>query len=194
MKKHTGLGILVAVLLGFGVCYPATAGLFAELKKLGGQAEAAAKVPHIMLYATETGHKVIAKLSPDQRFIRILQRGDWLKVATPEDGKVGWINRQQYQQAKRAFYRAQVQTESIQVTETQAKSGEPVQVNVYLNGKKLKDEEADAFYKRMLKNQQDTEKHWQWLSEQMRHLETHFWREFQNSVQSLAPPLFDPAT
>jgi len=97
--------------------------------------------------------KILATVEPDHEFIPIFRQGEWIKVGDPSDGKVGWINHQQYRQAVKSWYQPSIQT--VYITGNKDKSGKP-QINIvaYSNGKKLEGKEAEALYKQIRVEQQ----------------------------------------
>ncbi|OGO95075.1 MAG: hypothetical protein A3F41_03535 [Coxiella sp. RIFCSPHIGHO2_12_FULL_44_14] len=131
-------------------------------------------LPMINLYAEpKSGANIIGKLSPPERVIPIFRQEGWVKVGDPKDGKVGWINRDEYHQAIAAWYKPNVQSYFVQTEQTG--NGKPtVKVVAYSNGKKLDDKEAQALYAQM---QQQSWHQWQAMQRFNRHMERLFARE-----------------
>ncbi len=91
---------------------------------------------------------VLEKINPAQRLVPIFHKGNWIKVGDPQNGEVGWINRQEYQKAMSAYYEPNIQTLYIHTTPGQ-NGQSTINVVAYKNGKKLSDKEAQVLYKRI---------------------------------------------
>ncbi|MDF1757815.1 MAG: hypothetical protein P1U74_05915 [Legionellaceae bacterium] len=110
-------------------------------------------VSTIQIYESEDGNKVIENAKATTPFIKIYQKGDWIKVGNPENGNVGWINHKQYQKAMSEFNKPDIQT--IFISKSVNADNKP-QVNIiaYKNGKPVSKEVADELYKKF-KHQED---------------------------------------
>lgn len=107
----------------------------------------------ILVYAEpHSNANAVQKVSPSHRLIPIFRRGEWVKVGDPSDGKVGWINCDQYRKVTQAFYSPNIQTVFIR-TEHDNNGKPSIDVVAYKNGKKLSKQEADALYKRIRNKQ-----------------------------------------
>lgn len=104
------------------------------------------KSAEIMLFdQPSVKSQVIEKINPNQRLIPIFHQKEWTKVGNPDNGKVGWINNQQYRDTLKAWYEPDVQTVYVQSSEN--KAGKPqVTITAYRNGKQLSDSEARELY------------------------------------------------
>lgn len=107
----------------------------------------------ILLYDGPAKGMVLAFLDPNMRLIPIYQQGNWVKVGNPKDGQVGWINLIQYQKARYAYYRPNIQTLFVHLT-NQAKGKPTLNIVAYRNGKQLSKKEAAAIYNRLRKQQE----------------------------------------
>ena len=104
--------------------------------------------PQIIVRANPSSTaKIVEKVTPTTRLVKIIKKGDWLKVGNAENGQVGWINREQYQKAMQAYYQPDVQTVFIHVNGDG--SHKTSKIIAYKNGKKLSEQEADKLYKRI---------------------------------------------
>jgi hypothetical protein len=117
-------------------------------------------LPTINLYATpESNSKIIEKLPANADLVGIYHQGDWIKVGDRHDGTTGWVNEQQYNQAKQNYYQQQfhsvINTTYINVTKN--KDGKTV-IEAYKNGKKLSEADAKKLYAQM---QAQGKKQWQ---------------------------------
>lgn len=102
----------------------------------------------VVIYAAPEKNRILRRVPANTRLVPIFQKGDWVKVGNPRNGQVGWINRQQYRQAMKVFYRPDVQTVYIQYDHN--KNGKPtINVVAYQNGKKLTQQEAQQIYNQM---------------------------------------------
>lgn len=110
----------------------------------------------IKLYAApDTKSNVLASLDVSQQLIPIFQKDGWIKVGSPTDGAVGWINKQQYQTAVNSAWHQSVQTVYVQQVQQQGKAPE---LTVYQNGQKLTGDQAKAVVANMQKQQQQMQK------------------------------------
>lgn len=111
------------------------------------------KVRQVVVYtAPHLNANIVQKVSPAKRLVPIFRQGEWIKIGDPSNGKVGWINREQYRQAMRAFYRPNMQMVFIRTEHNN--NGKPtINVVAYKNGKKLTQEQADKIYKHIQKEQ-----------------------------------------
>lgn len=110
-------------------------------------------VQQVKLYAAPNAKaKVLQTMSPFVRLVPIYRQGPWVKVGRARDGQVGWINVQQYRDAREAATQADVQSFYINVTEND-KGKRIVNVMAYKNGKRVSDKEAMKLYKQMRKDQ-----------------------------------------
>jgi len=100
--------------------------------------------------APKSNAEIIQKVSPSHRLVPIIRQGEWIKVGDASDGKVGWINRNQYKKAMKAFYRPNIQTVFIRA-ERDVNGKPTINIIAYKNGKKLSKKEADVIYKRIRK-------------------------------------------
>lgn len=91
-----------------------------------------------------------------QHFVRIYQKGDWLKIGDIRNGDTGWINVQQYHDMIRRLYDAEektLQTVFIQVRKHKNKHGkEKIKFIAYKNGTRLSHKEAKHLYDEMRKD------------------------------------------
>lgn len=97
---------------------------------------------------------VIRQLAPNIRLIPIYQQGDWIKVGNPQDGQVGWINALQYQKARTAYYRPDIQTLYVHIDGANKGKKPTLNVVAYNNGKRLSDKDALALYHKLRAEQQ----------------------------------------
>lgn len=95
---------------------------------------------------------VVDKVLPTARLVTIFYHKDWVKVGDRQTGKVGWVNKKQFHQAQKAFFRPNLQT--VFVSTSSDKQGKPTTtVIAYKNGKKLSNKEAKALYRKIEKQQ-----------------------------------------
>lgn len=121
---------------------------------LSGVVQATTKEQQVVIYnAPKLSAKVVTKTNPMQRLIPIYQKKNWIKVGNPVDGKTGWINRDQYNQALQAYYQSNIQT--IYIHSRRDNNGKlTTNVIAYRNGKKLSKKEAEKLYKRLKQQEQ----------------------------------------
>lgn len=113
----------------------------------------------VSLYAKpEMKAEVISKLPISADLVAIYRQGDWIKVGDRHDGKTGWININQYHQAKQDYYRKffKEKTETVYFHSEKGKDGK-ISVTAYKNGKKLSDEQAKKMYHHL---QQQEKQQW----------------------------------
>jgi len=142
---------LVSSLVLSGAAFAATSHQANSKNSMEGQS--AAQQPKVMLFAApQEQATVLERSSPTKRYIPIYSKGEWLKVGDPSNGKIGWLNKKQYNKAVQAWYKPDVQT--FYVSNEKTKNGK-AQVNIvaYKNGKKLDPKEAEALYKKIQKEQ-----------------------------------------
>lgn len=109
----------------------------------------------VLLYDKPDKGKVLTQLAPNLRLVPIIQKGNWVKVGDPRNGKVGWINLVQYEKARNSYYKPDIQTLFISLTSNN-KNGKPtLNVVAYKNGKKISKKEANKIYSRLRKKQEE---------------------------------------
>lgn len=142
------------LLLGISVFFITFLGYGADEKKY-----------QVNLYQSpDTGANVLQKITPGQKLIPIFHRKDWVKVANPQNGDVGWINLNQYQEAQDNYFQPQIQTFFLR-KEKDEQGKSTVNVVAYRDGKKLTGKEAKELYEQMSKQQ----------TAQLQHLHNVFW-------------------
>lgn len=120
----------------------------------------------IMVYSAPDGKQILAKLPANTSLIPIYRQKDWIKVGNPRNGQVGWVNKAQLRQARKAFFRPDIQT--IYIHSDRNKNGK-LQLNIvaYKNGEKLSAEQAKRLYEVMRENQlRDMRRMTRWMDEQ----------------------------
>lgn len=132
--KKTLLGFLV--MGGIGLTQPGLAG---------------DKNTQVTLYDKPDTHStVVTQLTPNTPMVPFYKSDGWIKVGLPKDGQTGWVNLQQYSQARENFYHPNFQTLFVQVKGEDG--NKPEHIVVYKNGKKLNDKEAAALYQQSFDN------------------------------------------
>lgn len=126
-----------------------------------------AKIAEITLFDQPSEKsQVVEKINPNQRLIPIFHEKEWTKVGNPDNGKVGWINNQQYRDTLKAWYEPDVQTVYVQSSEN--KAGKPqVTITAYRNGKQLSDSEARQLYQTVEGNFQQQQQAMQAFNKRM---------------------------
>ena len=132
--------------------------------KSSQQSNLTKKNQEIHLYTSaSTSSKVIQDYPLTKSFVVIYQdpkNKDWFKVGDQKNGQVGWISNTQYNQAvsnyqKSLYNEDHFKTQSVYITETRTKDNKPkMNIEVYQNGKKLSDKEAQKVYKNIKINEQ----------------------------------------
>ncbi|MBT8506662.1 SH3 domain-containing protein [Coxiella-like endosymbiont of Rhipicephalus sanguineus] len=157
------------------------------------------KSEFINLYQSpELKSTVLQKVSPDDELIPIYQKKDWIKVGDLRNGKVGWINREQYRKVFESYYQPDIQTMFIR-TEHNYKWKPVINVMAYKNGKKLSDEEAKKLYQRIEKQRAEEARYMQQTFWRVNHLMVEQMREMNQLMDPLSEPLsedllgFEPA-
>lgn len=99
--------------------------------------------------------KIIQHLPINTDLITIYSKGDWIKVGNRSNGETGWINKNQFQQAKQMLYQNYLHTNftSVFFNWTKDKNGKAV-IEGYRNGKKLSDADAQKLYDQMQAQEQ----------------------------------------
>lgn len=123
-------------------------------------AEKVAASTAVALYESpELTSKVLGHFPVTANLVGIIRQGDWVKVGNRENGQTGWVNLKAYHAAQQAFYHDyfHMSTETIYVRQGKGQDAKPV-VEVYRNGKKLSDSDAQQYYDQMKKQQ---EQQWQ---------------------------------
>ena len=106
----------------------------------------------VKIYATASRDKLLANVLPTKKLIPIFKQDDWLKVGIAETGVVGWINLEQWHQARANYLKPDIQTFYLYKTENK-KEKPTINVIAYKNGEKLSDAEAKKLYKSMKERQ-----------------------------------------
>lgn len=119
-----------------------------------------ATTPTVNLYAApEANSKILETMPADADLVGIYHKGDWIKVGDRRDGATGWVNEQQYKQARQTYFQQRfhnaINTTYINVTKN--KDGKTV-IEAYKNGKKLSEADAKKLYDQM---QAQGKKQWQ---------------------------------
>lgn len=146
MKK-----ILFPIFLGFFSCFASLA--LAATEPAKNTATSPTPVDSITLYRTSEAKEVLKRLPPNTRLVPIFQQGNWVKVGNPQDGTVGWIDLVQYQKAREAYYRPDIQTIYVHV-DTSNNAKPVLNVVAYKNGQALSKDEAMKLYQRLRKQQE----------------------------------------
>lgn len=152
----------------------------------------------IVYAAPQTTAAVVQKVSPTQRLIPVFRQGKWIKVGDPSNGKIGWVNRDQYQKALHAFYRPTMQTVLIS-TELNNNGKPTINVVAYKNGKKLSQKEANKLYKHIRKQRRRESRYMQhvfgnmdkYMDEQMRSMD-YFMAPWDNVGFGFGPEIIQP--
>ena len=127
--------------------------------------------PMINLYEAPSSTKVIATVPFFTRMVPIIKKGHWAKVGLRSDGRVGWINLDNYKKQREALLRPNIQT--VYVSTTEDDKGKPtVNIIAYHNGKKLSAKQAKAYYEKMLKQQH-----------RELHAQRKYWRHFNRMMR-----------
>lgn len=113
--------------------------------------------------------KVVDKVTPWRQLIPIYKKRNWLKVGDPKNGKVGWINLQQYYKVIADMQKSL--SDSIFI----AAAGDPNQqsdydIIVYKDGKKLDKKEAAVVLQQMIKRQVHMQKKFMAMQQQMNNM------------------------
>lgn len=145
--------IFVGVVASLAITVALAASLLTAKKSTQSHAQPATQSDFILLYATPHKGKVIQRLSPNTRLVPIYRKGNWEKAGDPKNGQVGWLNIVQYQKARAAYYRPDIQTLYVHV-DPNTKGKPTLNVIAYKNGKKLTDQQAMKLYKRLRKQQE----------------------------------------
>ena len=112
----------------------------------------AAQTPSIRLYAMPNTRKLIETLPGNAALVPIYQQKKWVKVGDPRNGKVGWVNKQQWRDARTAFFRPDIQT--VYIHSDRNKKGKPaLNIVAYKNGKALSAEQAKRLYRKIRQQQ-----------------------------------------
>jgi hypothetical protein len=152
-------------LLKYTVCIASLVAASSSFAASNGSAAAQSKKTNtnndwVLLYKAKQSNDVVAKISPASRLVPIIQKGEWVKVGNPQNGQVGWINLNQYQQARNDFYRPDIQT--VYVSMKQSKQGKPTwNIVAYKNGKQLTSKQAKQLYQRWRNQQITWQQNWQ---------------------------------
>ncbi|MCF6777330.1 hypothetical protein L3V83_12235 [Thiotrichales bacterium 19X7-9] len=136
------------------------------------------EVDRVNLYAKANSDQVIKQVSPSTKLIKVYQKDGWVKVGDPQDGRVGWVNLKQYNQALEAFYQPDIQT--VFISRSIGKDHKP-QLNVvaYKNGKQVSEKEAQALYQKLKHKQNKEMKQWQSFNQELLDLQRDIWQDTQ---------------
>jgi hypothetical protein len=154
----------------------------------------------IALYDSPNSSGKILKQFPfPARLIPVFRQGEWLKVGDPRDGQVGWVNLQQYRQARFNYFRPDIQTVYMQVDRQDPKKQPAVNIIAYKNGQKLSDQEALELYKKIRANQekqfqQMEQMSWRMQKEMDRDFNSFWFGNFWPSSNNEVPSEKLPAT
>ncbi len=129
-------------------------------------------MPMITLYDAPNATKVVATVPLNTAMVPIIYKQGWAKVGLRSDGQVGWVNIKQYETARDAYFKPNIQTWYVSTTQDK-QSGKPTTTIVaYHNGKKLSDQQARVVYETMLKQQQAAQR-----------AEAAYWSQFNNMMR-----------
>jgi len=133
----------------------------------------------LSLYAkSNLNSTVVSKVEVSQDLVPIFRKEGWIKVGNPRNGKVGWINKEQYHKAVNANFHRRAQTVFIEVDQNKTN---PI-ITAYRNGKKLTAEQAKVLYSKIQKRQARFNKQMRrfqrsmrvWYSREMRNMNAFF--------------------
>lgn len=148
--------------------------------------------PEVVLYESEAGKTVTQKLPINTHLIKIYQKKDWIKVANPNDGSVGWINQTQYQKAVDEFNQPNVQ--EVFISKSVDKNNKPeINVVAYKNGKPVSQQEANAMYEKIKQEQKTQEDYWKKWNAHALHFRSTPWPGLSISpffIQPFPAPIF----
>jgi len=120
----------------------------------------------IIMYSNYHAKKVIEKVLANTALVPIYRQKGWIKMGNPKNGHVGWVNEQQMQQARRVFFRPDIQTIYMH-TDHNARGKLQLNIVAYRNGRKLSSQEAQHLYQTMRRNQQHEIKRMQRIEQWM---------------------------
>lgn len=107
----------------------------------------------ILKDAPNQNAKVLANINPAQPLITIFEKGNWVKLANPSNGQVGWANIMQYETTMRAFYEPKTETQTVWIQSQKGDKNTVVKITAYQNGKKLSEKDAAQLYKKLQREQ-----------------------------------------
>ena len=183
MKKTT-LTLLSALALSTAVHAATPAQARPTIEKSAIEKTEPPKMATINLYAApESNAKIITQLPVDADLVGIFHQGDWIKVGDRKDGKIGWVNEQQYNQAKQNFYHTHFQNffNTTYINITKNKDGKTV-VEAYQNGKKLSDADAQKLYAKM---QAQGKKQWEAMQQFNKAMDKQMQRDYLDARRAM---------
>jgi hypothetical protein len=108
----------------------------------------------ITIYTEPTASaKAVATLAAGQQLIPVYQQKNWVKVANPANGDIGWVKQADLQQAASAKSQ-QAMMQNVVITQQNGADKKVYQIDANGNIQVLKGTQADAVIKKMTEQQQ----------------------------------------
>ncbi len=168
MKKR----LLVVTMAGLSVLSLAYANSDkVSTKNIQVQAKRSSNIkPMILLRArpSNTG-RVIARFSPEAHLVAFYKKGDWYKAGDPKTGEVGWYNQQQAAKVIAEHFKPPVVNFTDYSITVNKQGDKPAKIVAYRNGKKLNEQQAQAFYKQLKQQSKQENHYWQQQMNVMQH-------------------------
>lgn len=109
---------------------------------------------NIALYAEPTANaKTVANVTVGQQLIPVYQQKDWVKVANPANGEIGWVKQNDLQQTTPALSHQAVMQNYV-ITQQNGTDKKVFQIDAKGDVQALKDEQAETVIKQMTEQQQ----------------------------------------
>ncbi len=109
----------------------------------------------VIVYASPEGKNVLTKVDPNKQLVWIYHKGDWIKVGNPKNGKIGWINIKQYQQARIDYFQPDLKAVYVHMDQDPKTGKRTLSVVAFKKGKKLSDKDAKTLYKNLQKQERE---------------------------------------
>jgi hypothetical protein len=103
----------------------------------------------LSIYSTPDTHsKVMMTLKKGQMIIPFFQQGDWMKIANPQTGEVGWVQKENLAQEATITAITSPSSQEYTVTQKDDKGNiiHSYRIDVYSNSKTLTPEQGQAIY------------------------------------------------
>jgi len=132
---------------------------------------------------------VVDKVEVSQDLVPFFRKEGWIKVGNPRDGKVGWINKEQYHKAVDETFHRRAQMVFIEVDQSK---DNPI-ITAYKNGKKLTTEQAKILYSKIQRRQARFNQQMRRFQKRMRHWYRREMQDMNTFFMPLEPsPMMQP--
>lgn len=148
----------------------------------------------VALYRDADTNNLLEQVPVSEELIPIFKKEGWLKVGVAKTGNVGWVNLQQWHEAKARQLKPKIETFYLYSSNDKGEDKPVMNVIAYRNGERLSDKEAKAQYEHIRKQQQAQREEAMKLRHQMARLfaDSQFFPRWSHWMEIHPTPLFTP--